>query len=463
MNPNFKEKQILDNFVADKEVRREMTTSNLNQLMKKKININPQLLSKNTSEIVSTCIKKLYEQIPQQYRNGLQQIKIASARMENKAPLRTLKETEKLLQQKSERLAASPRKHVASNVDEALLLRRVMASSRKRLLSNNQAAEGGKKLLKPPTYKIYNQRRFGSSASSSSSRSFFRRQEPVKRIKSGLSSHALRQLKKSFTMIHGGGGGGPVTKKSSTNMKPKIVASLVQPSKKRSTHMFKGMSTKPKPLEVQNNIHTNLMAIDDLLKNRISPEPKKPPTKPLTHTTIWDYPPMPQLSHCRNEQNVANRVLQQQCQRLQMALQQKLWKGATSSNDQPEPQPTQPTPYRETLMRQRYTYPVVIKRETIRSNSISPNQRQVYVKRKPLSELQRPQIPEIWSTNYDHSTMHRTLNIQADKENVFGVRGHAVFTSPTTTTTPQNSNAGSSFGGQYNQNNRYAKLAANVH
>ncbi|XP_058988068.1 uncharacterized protein LOC131807060 [Musca domestica] len=449
MNPNFKGRTILHKLNGDITERREMTTSNLNQFVKRKINIDPQLLSKNTNQIVSTCIKKFYEQIPEQYRHGLQQIKAASARMENKAPIRMFKEeTEReLQQQKAKRLSSSSKKYMASNVDESHLLHSIMKVSRKRLLTN-QTPEGSKKLLKPPTYKIYQQRRFGSSASSSSSRSVFRRQEPTAPVghnKSRLSSHALRQLKKSFTMIHGGGGA--AAKKSNTAINPKVFASLVQPSKKKSCHMFKGLSTKPKPLQMESNVENNLMAIEEILGKRMNLSKKNPIGKPLKPSMVWDYPPTPQLSHCRNEQNFANRVLQQQCKHLQLALQEKL-----SSNEQPEQHPPLPCqlPYRESLKRQRYTNPVVIKRETVRTNSISPNQRQVYVKRKPLSELQRPQIPELWSRNNANA---RSFNANG-KENVFHVRGLPAMVG--------NAAMRSSFS-QRNQNNRYAKLAANVH
>lgn len=304
---------------------------------------------------------------------------MAAARMENRAPLRNLQEAQKNIKQRETILQVEKRvkKSTPSNIDEVLLLNTVMNATRNRMRSNN--SDMTKKLLKPPTYKIYNSRRFGSSASSSSGSLFRRRNSGRKSdAKHVASVHAFKQLKKSFTMIHG------PRKKTSNLLQPKLLESVVRTPGNQHVRLPRPAPTKP--MQVMSNIQNDLMAIDNLIKNRLHNDSAAKVGKPLSHSHVWDYPPTPQLSQCRNEQLVARTILQQQCKHLQLLMRKQ-------SSKEMVPKPL-PAPTKETPRRQRYSNPVVIKRDAVRPSTISINERRVYANRKPLSELQRPQVPK---------------------------------------------------------------------
>ncbi|XP_013111646.2 uncharacterized protein LOC106090110 isoform X1 [Stomoxys calcitrans] len=359
-----------------------MTTSHFN-FMKTKINLSPHILSKNTSEIVSNCVEKLYQQMPNKFKNNLQQFRIASARKEHTAPVRLLKEQQEKerLKEKSE---TQPRfkRNTPSNNDEALLLKSIMHASRRRLLGYSQ--ETKKKLLKPATYKIYDKRRFGSSASSSSA-SFLRHSvsgtEKQHLRQLGL-PHALRQLKKSYAMIHG---------KARDSLNPVVV-----PQPKREQHMTQrsfAANFSIKPLYALSSLQGDLMMIDELLR-----KPKIQARESLGNYSLGvDYPPHPQQPQYRNEQIVAQTILKQQNKNLPKPL------GKPLSPQVMSPLPPQPpSQFKGYGKRLRLTNPTNSPREhwkwTAKTTrpTISPNERLIKAKRKPLADIQRPQVPDFW-------------------------------------------------------------------
>ncbi|XP_075158220.1 uncharacterized protein LOC142231499 [Haematobia irritans] len=411
-----------------------MTSSQFN-FMKTKINLNPQILSKNTSEIVNTCIEKLYKEIPNKFRNSLQQYKMASNRKENQGPLRLLKQDQEILRKHQQANAGqiSPKKNSPSNGDEVLLLKTIMNTSRRRLLAPNYGGDK-RKLLKSPTYKIYDKRRFGSSASSSSG-SILKRQDSKEKQKAYqiFSSHGLRQLKKSYTMIHGG-----IKKSPQGSLCSPAVCRVVQA--KRSRHKLKGCVANSTPtikgLHGNCGISKGFRQADAVLKKPRNYSKEVEKLNPIIHSQILEFPNLSHLTHCRNEQIVAQRILGEQSKKLQMNVTHRSFFKEVN-----RPLPAQPTTsLKGSLKRPKYIGPIFTPKEPVKKTTISPNEKLVYIKRKPLKDLNRPEVPEFWKL-YQINDLGQNTRYTSTESGQYAMNTNNSLTFPTSLTNGKGYNA----------------------
>ncbi|XP_075158292.1 uncharacterized protein LOC142231544 [Haematobia irritans] len=237
-----------------------MTSNNIQKIVQNNLHLNPWLLSKNTNEILNACIQKIYKQRQHAMRKDLKPPKIATERPENKAPIRTFKS-----QQEN---AYSPSKIVPQNFQYPAKKSKVNASPKlnhNRLMqfldTNDQLnlqikkkysvnSNATKKLLKSPNLKIYSSRRCSSSISSSRS-SLFRRHDEKRRQKQLYPSHLNFMLRS----IH-------------SSQLVDNITKYIMPI--RNQQMKGNLGSLPEALKVSSSIQNDLMAIDDVLRNRIS-------------------------------------------------------------------------------------------------------------------------------------------------------------------------------------------------
>uniref|UniRef100_W8C508 Uncharacterized protein n=1 Tax=Ceratitis capitata TaxID=7213 RepID=W8C508_CERCA len=310
-----------------------MTSSNINKIVRSNITLKPWILSKNTTEIVNTCIQKIYKQSQNNFKND--QTKIAAAKPENKGPIRALKTQErarvplsinvtraKKAQNASENAGATagtvvggvPASTAAASATGERLASKAAANNRRGAVANLSAH---RRLLKTssPNYKIYSSRRFGSSASSSNA-SIFRRNE--ERRRSTTQTAQLNYLLRTYaTQMR------ERAAISGNTLIPKFMVSA------RNQHMatrVNGANIPPHVLQTSSIIQRELMPINSDVKDRIAlgrPRlTKTAPQKPKSQDPMsgWNHPPSQELFLARfNQHGIANNELQEQYRRMKNA------------------------------------------------------------------------------------------------------------------------------------------------
>ncbi|XP_023294344.2 uncharacterized protein LOC111677459 [Lucilia cuprina] len=234
-------------------VNPKMTSSNLNKIIRTNLNLNSKILSKNTNEIVNTCIGKLYKQIPMTFKNGLQRNKLATeVKSENYGPV----ERYKMLERKRQQTTGIKPLKGNSNVYETQMLCNLMNMSRK------PAPLTPRKLLKTTSYKIFNTKRYCSSVSSSSGSILYRKEDKQRSMRNYCTpakSNVDKVLPKRSVI---------------TQHNP---AALIMPT--RNQHMSSKLDSMQRAMKVSGQIQKDLMAIDKLLKNRLKVAGKGMETK----------------------------------------------------------------------------------------------------------------------------------------------------------------------------------------
>ncbi|XP_036234387.2 uncharacterized protein [Bactrocera oleae] len=308
-----------------------MTSSNINKIIRSNITLKPWILSKNTSEIVNTCIQKIYKQSQNNFKND--QNKIAAAKPENRGPIRALKMQERTRIPLSINVTRSKKGAAASNatgtgsaaatagtsggtaVNPAgeRLASNAAANNRRGAVANLSAH---RRLLKSsPNYKIYGSRRFGSSASSSNA-SIFRRNEERRRTSTQTAqlNYLLRTYatqakeRKAFAM---------------NSIMPKFMVSA------RNQHMATRTTTESLPahvIQTASAIQRELMPVNSVIKDRIAlgrtRTNKMAMQKPKSQDPMsgWHHPPSQELFQSRfNQRGIANAELQEQYRRMKTA------------------------------------------------------------------------------------------------------------------------------------------------
>ncbi|XP_054086883.1 uncharacterized protein LOC105210553 [Zeugodacus cucurbitae] len=310
-----------------------MTSSNINKIIRSNITLKPWILSKNTSEIVNTCIQKIYKQSQNNFKND--QNKIAAAKPENRGPLRALKMQERnrvplsinVTRTKKGAATATANATSTGNAPAAAgasggtaaapagerLASNAAANNRRGAVANLSAH---RKLLKSsPNYKIYGTRRFGSSASSSNA-SIFRRNE--ERRRTSTQTAQLNYLLRTYATQ-------AKERKAFANatIMPKFMVSA------RNQHMSTRVhseSLPPHVIQTATAIQRDLMPIDSMIKDRIAlgrPRTNKMAVqKPKNQDPMsgWHHPPSQDLFQARfNQHGIANDELQEQCRRMKNA------------------------------------------------------------------------------------------------------------------------------------------------
>ncbi|XP_018801559.1 PREDICTED: uncharacterized protein LOC108976741 [Bactrocera latifrons] len=308
-----------------------MTSSNINKIIRSNITLKPWILSKNTSEIVNTCIQKIYKQSQNNFKND--QNKIAAAKPENRGPIRALKMQERTRVPLSINVTRSKKGPAASNATGTGSAAATAAASGgtainpagERLASNAAAnnrrgavanLSAHRRLLKSsPNYKIYGSRRFGSSASSSNA-SIFRRNEERRRTSTQTAqlNYLLRTYatqakeRKAF---------------ATSTIMPKFMVSA------RNQHMAARATTESLPahvIQTASAIQRDLMPINSVIKDRIAlgrtRSNKMALQKPKSQDPMsgWHHPPSQELFQSRfNQRGIANTELQEQYRRMKTA------------------------------------------------------------------------------------------------------------------------------------------------
>ncbi|XP_053947614.1 uncharacterized protein LOC128856341 [Anastrepha ludens] len=250
-----------------------MTSSNINKIVRSNIVLKPWILSKNTTEIVNTCIQKIYKQTQNNFKNEpTATSKAAPPKPENKGPLRALRSQERdrvplstnTSRTKSGTAASNP-KAAGGNVAATTSKNGVVSE---RLASN--AAENGRrsaianlaaqrKLLKSsPNYKIYSSRRFGSSASSSNA-SIFRRSDERRRSKTQTAQ--LNYLLRTYaTQLNA----------RNTLSKQSVLPKFMVPARNQHMQSRTLDVTPTHVVHLTSAIQRDLMPIDSEIKDRIA-------------------------------------------------------------------------------------------------------------------------------------------------------------------------------------------------
>ncbi|XP_011205172.2 uncharacterized protein LOC105227510 [Bactrocera dorsalis] len=308
-----------------------MTSSNINKIIRSNITLKPWILSKNTSEIVNTCIQKIYKQSQNNFKND--QNKIAAAKPENRGPIRALKMQERTRVPLSINVTRSKKGAAASNatgtggaaatagasggtgVNPAgeRLASNAAANNRRGAVANLSAH---RRLLKSsPNYKIYGSRRFGSSASSSNA-SIFRRNE--ERRRTSTQTAQLNYLLRTYATQ------AKERKAFATNsIMPKFMVSA------RNQHMAARATTESLPahvIQTTSAIQRDLMPVNSMIKDRIAlgrtRSNKMALQKPKSQDPMsgWHHPPSQELFQSRfNQRGIANTELQEQYRRMKTA------------------------------------------------------------------------------------------------------------------------------------------------
>ncbi|XP_073829597.1 uncharacterized protein [Musca autumnalis] len=276
-----------------------MASNNIQKIVQNNFHLNPWVLSKNTNEIVNTYIQKIYKQMPFSYRKDLKPPKIAAERPENKAPIRTFK-SQQLAEQQASRivpqtttgLAKKSARSKPPKLNHERLIQILGTCNqnnqqiRKKSTSTISSVLAQKKAIKSPNLKIYGSRRYGSSASSSRS-SLFRRHDD-KRQRQRQASHQP-QLNIISRSMHSSGGG---------YLLHDSIAKCLMPL--RNQHVKANLGSLPEAMRVSSSIQNDLMAIDAVLRKRISVNGGKkeqievPEMKhPLLNDRLkaWNHPP----------------------------------------------------------------------------------------------------------------------------------------------------------------------------
>uniref|UniRef100_A0A1A9W407 Uncharacterized protein n=1 Tax=Glossina brevipalpis TaxID=37001 RepID=A0A1A9W407_9MUSC len=251
-----------------------MTSSNINKIVRSNLNLKPWVLSKNSTEIVNACIKNIYQQIPNNFRNGLKQTKMASARLENMGPVRSFRNQAPITIPEIKPKPIKKQKIVQRQ--EKLLSLLGTAEKHSTQIKKNSVANlgSGKKLLKSPNCKIYGSRRFGSSASSSHT-SLFRRHDD----RHSQRHYPINYLLRSFNT---GQFDRTLTKNLVESRNQNVEGRLgsVQDAEKFSSMML-----------------NDLMVVDKAVLRRLSAGARTKSTKKETHFTVkdrlntWHHPP----------------------------------------------------------------------------------------------------------------------------------------------------------------------------
>uniref|UniRef100_A0A1B0A303 Uncharacterized protein n=1 Tax=Glossina pallidipes TaxID=7398 RepID=A0A1B0A303_GLOPL len=251
-----------------------MTSSNINKIVRSNLNLKPWVLSKNSTEIVNACIKNIYQQIPNNFRNGLKQTKMASARLENVGPVRSFRNQAPITIPEIKPKPIKKQK-VVQRQEKLLSLLGTAEKHSTQIKKNSVANLGsGKKLLKSPNCKIYGSRRFGSSASSSHT-SLFRRHDD----RHSQRHYPINYLLRSFNT---GQFDRTLTKSLVESRNQNVEGRLgsVQDAEKFSSMML-----------------NDLMVVDKAVLRRLSAGAKAKSTKKETHFTVkdrlnaWHHPP----------------------------------------------------------------------------------------------------------------------------------------------------------------------------
>ncbi|XP_067636911.1 uncharacterized protein [Eurosta solidaginis] len=314
-----------------------MTSSNINKIVRSSnITLKPWILSKNTSEIVNTCIQKIYKQSQNSFKNDPTKV-VATSKPENKAPIRALRSQERdripnsinVSRTKKGTTAAPnaigngagggasgvngmPAAAAATAGTGESLANNAAANNRRSAVANLTAQ---RKLLKSsPNYKIYSSRRFGSSASSSNA-SIFRRND--ERRRSTTQTAQLNYLLRTFATQIG-------TRKPLTSILPKFMVQA------RNQHIeTRTVNELPSHMaQTATAIQRDLMPINSALKdriamgrsrmNKVSAMQKPKNADPLNG---WHHPPSQEafLARANQQRGLASAELQEQYRRLKNA------------------------------------------------------------------------------------------------------------------------------------------------
>uniref|UniRef100_A0A1I8MB54 Uncharacterized protein n=1 Tax=Musca domestica TaxID=7370 RepID=A0A1I8MB54_MUSDO len=242
-----------------------MTSNNIQKIVQNNFHLNPWVLSKNTNEIVNTYIQKIYKQMPFGFRKDPKPPKIAAERPENKAPIRTFK-SQQMTEEHTNRIVPqtmyAPLKKSArskpTKLNHERLIKILGTSStqsnqqiRKKSTATINSVFYQKKPLKSPNLKIYGSRRYGSSASSSRS-SLFRRNEAKRRQHQSVNQNQMHFMSRAYHSGH----------------LHDSIAKCLMPL--RNQQVKGNLGCLPEAMRVSSTIQNDLMAIDEVLRNRIS-------------------------------------------------------------------------------------------------------------------------------------------------------------------------------------------------
>ncbi|TMW47347.1 hypothetical protein DOY81_007573 [Sarcophaga bullata] len=232
----------------------DMNSNNINKIMRSNLHLNSKILSKNTTEILNTCVGKLYKQIPITFQKSLHQGKtLNTTRPENRAPI------ERLIVQNRHRYSSMKPIKTDTNIYEDQMLNRLMSMSKK------PNAQLPKKVSKTPGFKIYNSKRYCSSNSSSSGSIFNRTDDR---------SRSMRNYHTQTGMSIG---------KSSAQKSPaKPVNTFSSLTPARNQHMSPSVYTWRHALKVSSHIQKDLMSVDEALKSRLNSLTKANATEEFT-------------------------------------------------------------------------------------------------------------------------------------------------------------------------------------
>ncbi|XP_065366104.1 uncharacterized protein LOC135959039 [Calliphora vicina] len=223
------------------EINSKMTRSNFNKIMQANLKLNSKILSKNTNEIVNTCIGKMYKQMPLTFKNGLQQGKIGAAvKSENHGPLKKLK----FLDRKCQQTAANKPLKAKANIYETQM--------QSNLMSKKPAALTPRKLLETSSNKIFNIKRYCSSASSSSGSIFYHKDDKpsTTRAYHTASTNSLDKSKQQ----------------RSSSLQHKSASLMIS---NHNQYINSNVDTMQRAMKVSGRMQRDLMAIDELLKTRV--------------------------------------------------------------------------------------------------------------------------------------------------------------------------------------------------
>lgn len=258
------------------------------------------------------------------------QNKIATAKPENRGPIRALKMQERsrvplsINVTRTKKGATAPNATgtaptagasagTAANPAGERLASNAAANNRRGALANLSAH---RRLLKSsPNYKIYGARRFGSSASSSNA-SIFRRNE--ERRRSSTQTAQLNYLLRTYA--------------TQASERKGFAASTIMPKfmvSARNQHMATRAKTESLPahvIQTASAIQRDLMPVNSILKDRIalgrSRTKQMAMQKPKNQDPMsgWHHPPSQELFQSRyNQRGIANDELQEQYRRMKTA------------------------------------------------------------------------------------------------------------------------------------------------
>ncbi|XP_065365230.1 uncharacterized protein LOC135958262 [Calliphora vicina] len=257
-----------------------MTSTNINKIVQSNINIKPWMLSKNTNQIVSTCIQKIYKQMPASFNKGTKLNKVATPRVENKGPLRAFKSQERPTPLTTIKPIADSMKKsntkLKPQVNNLINSLKVSNKNNQQMASKFAGANlmPNKRLLKTPNYKIYKSRRFGSSASSSRS-SLFRRYDERRRQRQNYPAQ-INYLIRSFH----------------TSQFEPTYARYLMPV--RNQQVEANLGSIPDAIKFSTTIQNDLMAIDTVTRNKVAFVGQHKSNLKLAERNrfdVWNHPP----------------------------------------------------------------------------------------------------------------------------------------------------------------------------